>query len=90
MAQGDATRLACGDLNQANTTALQAMLTQADGLRNSIKKLLEARRERPQAPIASLEEPLGAHVRRACPRILALRPSRPEVDAQGVRPPTHG
>lgn len=43
MAQGDATRLASGDLNQANTTALQAMLTQADGLRNSIKKLLEAR-----------------------------------------------
>lgn len=43
MAQGDATRLACGDLNRANTTALQAMLTQVDGLRNSIKKLLEAR-----------------------------------------------
>lgn len=51
MAQGDATRLACGDLNQANTTALQAMLTQADGLRNSIKKLLEARQSNQgQAP----------------------------------------
>lgn len=48
MAQGDATRLASGNLSQYDVNSLQAMLAQADALRDSVARMLET--SRPPAP----------------------------------------
>ncbi len=88
MANGDAERIAAGDLSTADATSLKAMLAQIDSLKGAITKIL-ANRAQPTTPGAAAHPATPADT----PEKTLSAPDRLSIDGAprnlNRRPPAH-